>query len=307
MQKVPVLILAFNRADHVAQSMSVLREYKPERLYLECDGPRHGIEGELEAVNDVRRTMLDCVDWPCEVHTLFREENMGCAQAVNDAISWFFRHERWGVIIEDDVLVSQDFFYLCENLLPRYKDEERIMEISAECRVARDCMSTSYTYSLCYRCWGWATWSRAWAKMDMSMSGAKRVSLLDMFRRLGFFQGVYMFLDFKRDVKHLETFNSWATRWFLSILDNDGLVIVPRVNMAINLGMSGGAHFRMGDEKVYAHIKMDQMERPIVFNDRIEVDKIQKRIDSCEFNRIRIAGLRKKLRRMFAVSCPSHS
>ena len=130
MRKLPILVLAFNRADHVREAMKSIREYKPERLYLECDGARQNKTGEKDAVEETRQAMLDAVDWPCEVKTLFRDENLGCAQAVYGAISWFFKNEKWGVIIEDDVIVGQDFFRLCEDLLPRYENEERIMEIS---------------------------------------------------------------------------------------------------------------------------------------------------------------------------------
>ena len=130
--KVPILVLAFNRADHVEQAMLAIKEYKPERLYLECDGPRVHKQGEKEAVEATRKAMLDAIDWPCEVRTLFRQENLGCANAVYGAITWFFEQEEYGVIIEDDVVVGQDFFRLCEILLPRYKNDERVMEISEE-------------------------------------------------------------------------------------------------------------------------------------------------------------------------------
>ena len=109
------------------------------------------------------------VTWPCEVRTLFRTENYGCAKAVSNAIDWFFENEEYGCIIEDDVVVSQDFFTLCEDLLPRYKDENRIMQISARNTSFRTDINNKYVYAQCFHCWGWATWKRAWEKMDMKM------------------------------------------------------------------------------------------------------------------------------------------
>ena len=53
--KVPTLVLAFNRADHVVKAMEAIREYKPERLYLECDGARPHKSGEAEAVELTRK------------------------------------------------------------------------------------------------------------------------------------------------------------------------------------------------------------------------------------------------------------
>lgn len=295
MKKLPVLVLAFNRADHVSESMKAIREYKPEKLYLECDGARVHKLGEKEAVEATRKAMLDAVDWPCEVKTLFREENLGCAHAVNDAITWFFEQEEYGVIVEDDIVLSQDFFKLCEDLLPRYKDEEKIMEISARNQSYRTEINNTYVYAQCYHCWGWATWRRAWMKMDMTMSATKRMTIPYLVKRLGWFRGIMMYHYFKSGYKNLTTFNSWATRWYMSILDNDGLVIVPGVNLALNIGMDGGAHYEKDDKDPYADLMLGRMEWPLVYNDDFKPDKLQKKADNKDFIRVRIGGGKKKI------------
>lgn len=296
MSKLPILVLAFNRADHVMEAMKAIKDYKPERLYLECDGPRPQKVGESEAVEQTRKAMLDSIDWPCEVKTLFREINMGCAQAVNDAISWFFSYEEQGVICEDDVILSQDFFTLCEDLLPRYANEEKVMEISARNHSYRTDINNTYVFAQCYHCWGWATWRRAWNKMDMSMSAVNRMSASYLVKRLGVFRGLMMKRSFNLAYKNLKTFNSWATRWYLSILDNDGLVIVPGVNLALNIGIDGGAHYEKGDEDFYANLKIGKVEWPLVYNDTLKPDKIQKKADSADFFKVRMGGAKRRLR-----------
>lgn len=293
-QKLPVLVLAFNRADHVEQAMKAIQEYKPDRIYLECDGARKHKNGEIEAVEATRQVMLNMVDWPCEVKTLFREENMGCAHAVFDAISWFFKHEEYGVIVEDDIVLSQDFFKLCEDLLPRYKNEDRIMEISARNQSFRTDINNTYVYAQCYHCWGWASWRRAWAKMDMSMSATKHMSIHYLVRRLGLFRGLMMHYYFISAYKNLDTFSSWATRWYLSILDNDGFVIVPGVNLALNIGMDGGAHYEKGARDPYEDLKLGCIDWPLVYNDNVEVDRKQTKLDNKDFFNVRWQGIRKR-------------
>ena len=98
-----VLFLVFNRPDTTAQVFEAIRKAKPSRLYVAADGPRSAREGEAERVAKVRE-ISTAVDWPCVLHTLFRNENLGCKYAVSDAISWFFRHEDKGIILEDDCL-----------------------------------------------------------------------------------------------------------------------------------------------------------------------------------------------------------
>ena len=296
-RKIPVLVLAFNRADHVAEAMKPIKAYQPVQLYLACDGPRANKDGEREAVDVVRKTMLDMVDWPCEVRTLFRDENLGCANAVYGAITWFFEHEEYGIIVEDDVVLSQDFFLLCEDLLLRYAAEERVMQISARNTSRRKDKNNTYLYTQCFHCWGWATWRRAWMRMDMSMSAVNRVSTFYLIRHLGILRGIMMRKAFCEGYNHLDTFNSWATRWYLSILDHDALVICPGVNLAINIGMANGAHFNRYDaERPGSSLFIDNFEWPIKHNDSLLIDTRQTIYDSNFFFRDRIFGFKKKIR-----------
>ena len=301
-KKIPVLVLAFNRADHVAEAMKAIREYKPDRLYLECDGPRAHKEGEREAVEETRQTMLDAVDWSCEVKTLFREENLGCAKAVYGAITWFFEQEEYGVIIEDDIVMSQDFFRLCEDLLPRYKDEERVMEIVSQNHSHRTDISDTYVYSWREHCWGWASWRRAWAKMDFSMSAVPGLTNRFMFKKLGWFEGWMKKRYFESGYRNIENFKSWAFRWSLSILVNEGLVIIPGVNLSKNIGTDGGVHYEAGDVDPYAHLQIGKMVWPLQYNDTFTIDKKQDKYDRDDFWRIRMIGLRKKVRKMMHLN-----
>jgi hypothetical protein len=299
--KIPVLVLAFNRADHVSEAMKAIREYQPERLYLECDGARLHKKGEKDAVEAARKAMLDAVDWPCEVKTLFREENLGCANAVNDAITWFFNQEEYGIICEDDIILSQDFFKLCEELLPRYAREEKVMQIVAMNHSRRTDINNSYVYSWREDCWGWASWARAWKKMDMTMSAAPKLTYRFLIKKLGWFEGIMMKYYFTSGYRLIQEkrFNSWATRWMLSILVNDGLVIKPGVNLAINIGMDGGAHYEKSDKDPYADLKITNIDWPLVINDSFTIDRHQAQYDAKDFQQIRIIGLRKKIRRLF--------
>ena len=129
--KTAVLFLIFNRPDTTKQVFEAIRKSKPPRLYVAADGPRTDKSGEAEKVEQVRRIAMQ-VDWNCEVKTLFREENLGCGKAVSSAITWFFKNEEEGIILEDDCLPNQSFFWFCEELLERYRDDMRIMAVSGD-------------------------------------------------------------------------------------------------------------------------------------------------------------------------------
>ena len=94
-----VLFLIFNRPDTTQQVFEVIRKVKPPRLYIASDGPREDRAGELLKVEEAREVVAS-VDWPCEVRTLYQEENLGCKYAVSGAIDWFFENEEMGIVIE---------------------------------------------------------------------------------------------------------------------------------------------------------------------------------------------------------------
>lgn len=297
MSKIPVLVLAFNRPDHVIKALEAIREYCPDRVYLACDGPREEIAGEVDLVLNTQKSMLHAIDWNCSVKTLFREKNLGCAHAVYDAISWFFSYEEYGIISEDDMILGLDFFRLCEDLLPRYAKESRIMCISAQNHSKRTDITNTYVYSYRSSCWGWASWARAWKKMDMTMSAAPKLSYMFFIRKLGVFEGIMTKRYFSYGYSHLPTFNSWAYRWCLSVHANNGLVIVPGVNLAINIGVDGGEHFEKGDVNPYADLTISPLRWPLQYNDSLLIEKRQAKYDADDFLNQRMIGLRKKIRK----------
>lgn len=293
--KVAVLILAFNRPEQVAKALEPVHVYQPERLYLACDGPRAEKSGEAELVGATQKAMLDSVDWTCEVKTLFRKVNLGCANAVYEAITWFFENEDYGIIIEDDVVVGQDFFNLCEELLPRYRDCNSIMQISAM-NFSNVSSSNTYTFQKKPFVWGWATWKRAWEKMDMDMKEWPSFKMRSVLKDYGWFQTLMMWRYWQSTYNRLEKSTSWATRWHFSVVYNKGICICPKANLAVNIGCNDGTHYRESDRDPYSYLKIGSLKKTIVHPSIIELDKKQLDIDNKDFFRVRIIGLKKKLR-----------
>jgi len=300
MKKVPILILAFNRPDHIEQSMKAIQEYQPERLYLECDGARPNKDGEKEAVEATRKRMLEMITWPCEIKTLFRDENLGCANAVYGAVSWFFENEEYGIVVEDDIVLSQDFFHLCEDLLPRYKDDERIMHINSQNYAPENFeanfSSNEYVFAKAMYCWGWASWARAWEKMDMSMHTWPKFRKFDMIRYFGLFKTLVQIWYWHGDYARIKkgTSSSWATRWNYAIVSNNGMCISPSVNLSTNVGMEGGTHYSEKNKNPYEQLKIGRFSFPPCHPKEIKHNNKQLKIDNKDFLRVRAIGLLKK-------------
>lgn len=235
---VAVLFLIFNRPEHTAASLARIRQARPPRLYIHCDGPRADRPGEAEAVMATRR-VAEQTDWPCEVFTLYRAENMGLRKGVKGAIDWFFQHEPYGIIIEDDCLPDASFFHFCSALLRKYEHDSRIMHIGGSNLAQRHTsgLPSSYFFTRFSMVWGWASWRRAWQHTDPDFKA------LDRFTSSGAIRGLVASLPAQAYM--LDKFNttragrnqSWAYSWFYSILQQGGLCLLPTVNLVQNTGI----------------------------------------------------------------------
>ncbi|MGE0011512.1 MAG: glycosyltransferase family 2 protein [Azoarcus sp.] len=237
MLKTAVLFLVFNRPDVTAKCFEAIRAARPARLYVAADGPRADRLGEAERCEQVRMISTS-VDWPCEVKTLFRSENLGCRRAVSGAIDWFFESEPEGVVLEDDCLASPDWFRFAEEMLERYRDDERIMCVSAShFHGAVHTPEHSYFFSRYNHCWGWASWRRAWALYDSDMSAWPALRNGEWLLSIG--HGSRFFASYWRAMferVHAEAIDSWAYRWTFSCWAQSGLSILPGRNLVSNIG-----------------------------------------------------------------------
>ena len=235
--KTAVLFLVFNRPDTTKQVFEEIRKAKPPRLYVAADGPRAENAGEAEKVEQVRRIATQ-VDWDCEVKSLFREKNLGCRVGVSSAIDWFFENEEMGIILEDDCLPNQSFFRFCQELLHRYKDDERIMHVAGTNFMfgwQRD-RDYSYYFSHYGSIWGWATWRRAWKKYDVNIGHYPEIKqkgyLLDILGSSS--QSRFKEENFNSIM--YDKLNTWDYQWMFARYINCGLSIVPEKNMVSNIG-----------------------------------------------------------------------
>lgn len=244
----PILFLIFNRPETTMEVFNKIKQVKPSKLYVGADGPRKNRADDRELCQQTR-DILRQINWKCEVHKLFREENLGCAKAISQAVTWFFDNEDMGIILEDDCVPHPDFFPYCQEMLIRYRNEARIMFISGTNFISNiKKPETSYYFSRLADVWGWASWKRAWAKYDLSIQdwpiGSQKLLNDSYFHGFREYREILMYsLD---NLYEVENPNTWDYQWAYCILMNDGLCVVPRENLISNIGVNG-VHFNDGN------------------------------------------------------------
>jgi hypothetical protein len=237
-----VLFLVFNRPDTTREVFDAIRAARPPRLYVAADGPRADRPGEAQRCAEVRRIATN-VDWPCEVKTLFRDRNLGCNRGCAGGISWFFENEEEGIILEDDVLPLPSFFPYCDELLERYRDDERVAMVSGCNTISRRFASKeSYFFSRYSLFWGWASWRRAWGRHDVAMKDWP--AWRDRGGLAKFPGGNRLFEAYWRhnfDTAHSGKIDTWDHQWTFSCWKRGWLSIIPARNQTLNLGFRSDA------------------------------------------------------------------
>jgi hypothetical protein len=241
----PILFLVYNRVDMTQRVFAAIRNARPEKLFIAADGARPDRSGEDGLCSRVRQIVLDGIDWPCEVKTLFRDKNLGCKEAVSSAITWFFEQVEDGIILEDDCLPDHSFFCFCEELLERYREDPRIMMISGDNFQQEKRGGGSYWFSRFVHIWGWATWRRAWQKYDLSMSGWPSVKQDGEFAAF-LPPSIHRRAEEMFDAAFGGKTTSWDTQWLFACWVNSGLCVLPETNLVSNID-PGGTHMKVYD------------------------------------------------------------
>lgn len=262
--KTPLLLLIFNRPDTTQRVFAEIRKARPKKLFISSDGARKNREGEYEKCQ-AARDVIKQVDWDCQVFTNFRDKNLGCKVAVSSGIEWFFENVEEGIILEDDTLPHPTFFRFCEELLEKYRDDERVSIISGDnFQFGRRRNSYSYYFSRYHHIWGWASWRRFWKSYDVDMKlwpeirdggwlndllGGEKASVEFWMRA---FEGVY---QGKVDTWDYQlTFAAWV-QGCLSIISN--------VNLISNIGYGPDATRTTGESK-FANMKTEAIAFPLL-------------------------------------------
>jgi len=269
----PILFLIFNRPDTTKLVFESIKRIKPSKLYIAADGARMNKVGE-DLLCKETRSIIDLIDWECEVITLLRAENLGCKIAVSSAIDWFFENEEQGIILEDDCLPNESFYNYCETLLNYYVSDERIMHISGN--NFQDGMmrgNGSYYFSNYNHIWGWATWKRAWKayNVDLSFLTVNEIESLiekkfDTKKERLFWNNI-----FKKVIN--KTIGTWDYQWTYAVWKNNGLSILPNKNMIANIGFNNnGTHTSGVDILGLSNMKTFSISN-IIHPTEIEINK----------------------------------
>lgn len=251
----PVLLIGFNRPDHMALLVNRLRDVRPSRLFIAIDGARADHPGERDQVQACR-DLVSTIDWECLVETRFQEENLGCGRAVSGAIGWFFSKVERGIILEDDIVPEPSFFGFCAELLDRYQEDDRVFAISGCNFVPREFQSNpedAYRFSQIPHIWGWATWRRSWKLHRLNISGwPSQLPPHRLWAKSGHSIPGAIYWGSMFELLARQQIDTWDGQLVLAGMTSGGLTATSNVTLIKNIGF----------DELATHTRIDRGELP---------------------------------------------
>ncbi|MBX0290427.1 nucleotide-diphospho-sugar transferase [Hymenobacter sp. HSC-4F20] len=303
----PVLLLLFNRPDTTRRVFEAVRRARPTRLYVAADGPRPTHPDDAAKCAAARAVVQD-VDWPCEVFTLFRTSNLNCGVGPASALDWFFRREEEGIILEDDCVPAPSFFPFCEELLARYRHDTRVLHIggnnfSREARGPQPAGADSYYFSTQVNSWGWATWRRAWQLYDFHLSQYHQLAAQGKLRGLysSWLENRYRLSKIRSVVGLPQPPDVWDYQWHFAIVAHSGLCVVPAVNLVGNIGFGEQGTHTLDATDEFANVPTTDVTFPLRHPAFVLADR---RRDQQRFREFLWGRVEAKARRLLARALP---
>lgn len=272
----PVAMLIFNRPETTAGVFERVREARPPKLLVVGDGPRPDRAGEGERTA-AARAIAEAVDWDCELLTDYSEINLGCRRRVSSGLDWVFETVPEAIVLEDDCLPDPSFFRFCDELLDRYRDEERVMHVSGDnFQFGRRVGEADYYFTRYPHVWGWASWGRAWRHHDVALTGwtdadeRERESLLAQFED----PAERRFWRWAWDGAASGAIDTWDLQWVFAGIAKGLVSINPNANLVSNIGFGDQSTHTGEDESGVGRLPIEEVSFPLRHPERLDRDVI---------------------------------
>jgi len=293
----PIILFVYNRPWHTEQTVEALKMNElvsKSDFFIFSDGSKAKNDENVEKVREYIKT----IDGFKSVTIIEREKNFGLANSVISGVTDVVNRYGKVIVLEDDVVTSQNFLEFINEALFKYEGAERVYSISGY-NVPMD-VPVEYKEDVFlthrYSSQGWGTWKDRWKEADWSVENWEEVfskkEINNLFRRGG------DDLPYILKAQMNGTLNSWAIRWYYSHFRKNRFTIFPIKSLVENIGFDGtGVHCGNAE---------NSLNKPVIIDPKLKIRLPEKIEFNKEINNLFVAhykyGLKDRLRRFIKES-----
>ncbi|MBS5795316.1 MAG: glycosyltransferase [Dysgonomonas mossii] len=206
----PICIFAYNRPDTLEKliiSLSKNDLAKESDLYIFSDG--HKKETEIDAINEVRKYIHSIAGFR-SITIKESSVNKGLANSVIDGVTEVITKYNKIIVLEDDLILSENFLVFMNKALDYYEMNEKVFSISGYSKLMKNIQDDIY-FTKRASSLGWGTWLNRWNLIDWDItdynSFIHNKKRQKEFNRMGSDMTKMLKNQMKGEI------NSWAIRW----------------------------------------------------------------------------------------------
>lgn len=216
---------------------------------MSVDGPK----SESDKINQIKienEVIKYSQNSKTKIHLRQHSENLGVAGGVISAIDWFFSFEEMGVILEDDLLISEGFLTFTLMGLETYKNNPRVWMVSGTQIIpdVKDHVTAVWTnYPMI---WGWGSWKEKWIEMRTSLLRRKKIKFINLGNK------IYLYWAVGGNRALSGKVDTWDTQLAFEFNLQKKLCLLPPVNLVSNIGTDEVAsHTKINHETMSLEIQ----------------------------------------------------
>ena len=155
---IPALLVSYARKDNILNLVDQFFKISDSTLYIHIDKAKSSKIGEIQS--ELKNSLFKHENRN-RIMILETTNNLGVKRAVISALDWFFESEDFGVIIEDDLKLTTDFYEFVDMNKQLLYDDESILMLSGN-KLFNDNQNYFATFTNYPQIWGWATTRKNW-------------------------------------------------------------------------------------------------------------------------------------------------
>ncbi len=268
----PVVIFCYNRKEHLKRTLHALEKNRlaeEAEVYIFSDGYKG--EKDKKEVEQVRGFLKEYKEGKVpfkELTILEAEKNKGLANNIISGVSETISRYGKIIVLEDDIVTSEDFLEYMNQALDFYEKDENIWSVTGYTLPLKGLKKYREDVYLSYRASSvaWGSWENRWETVDwqvqdfheLSQSKEKQKQL----NRGG--REMYRMLKAQQEGKN----NSWAIRWCYSQSKQNKYTVHPKYCKVQHIGGDGTGENSLATDKYFTEIDIT----PITLKN-IEPDK----------------------------------
>jgi Glycosyl transferase family 2 len=156
-----IAVFCYKRTEKLKESIGALLtnpEAADSEIIFFCDGYKG--EADKDGVLSTR-AFIDGLTGFKKIYKMYRPENFGIHKNFSNGLTYLSANHDSFIVVEDDVVVSDNFLRFMNDGLAFYKDQKSIFAITGFCFPLKNIERYEYDSAIHWRMcvYGWASWS----------------------------------------------------------------------------------------------------------------------------------------------------